>query len=496
MFNPSHKPIAYRILEIIPGTLIWLTFILAVTISIIKPLWGVYFILAFDFYWILRIIYLLIYLNLSWKKYRQSVKTDWYKKLLDEKPAYKEYYHAVFLPTFLEPLNVLEGTFRALKNSSFPTKNIIVMLGGESRDEEAFNKNAKFLQEKFKNVFYDIIITVHPAGLPGEIPGKGSNAHFMAKEFESFVKKEGIAEDKIIVSNFDSDTQVHKHYFSILTHVYLSVDDPTRHSYQPVAVFNNNIWDSPALTRIVYNATTLWLFTDLARPERLFTFSSHSMSYTTLKKVRYWQPDIITEDSRICLQGMVAYHGNYSVLPLYIPVSMDTAHIGKIIPTLINQYKQQMRWAYGIENFPYIVWHFLTDAKMSLGKKFRHLWNQLEGGYSWATAPIIIFIMGYLPLFLLEPSDQNSVLAQSAPFALQSLMWIGMLGLIFSAGFSSFLMPKRPAHLPRWRYITIVFQWVLFPFTMIIFGSIPATEAQTRLMFGKYIGYRVTKKLR
>lgn len=126
----------------------------------------------------------------------------------------------------------------------------------------------------------------------------------------------------------------------------------------------------------------------------------------------------------------------------------------------------------------------------------RHLWNQLEGVYSWATAPIIIFIMGYLPLALLDPADQTSVLAQTAPFVLQYLMWIGMLGLMFSVAFSTLLMPKKPGHKPWWWYIAIVAQWVLFPISMIVFGSFPATDAQTRLMLGKYIGFRVTKKVR
>lgn len=496
MFNPLHKPKLYRALEVLPGALVWLTYAFSIGISIWKPLWGIYFILAFDLYWILRIFYLTIYLNVSWRRFRKSVKKDWFGVLQKEKPEFSKYYHAVFLPTYGEPLSVLHETFLALQKSKYPLDKLIVLLGGEDRDKEQFEKNAAELKKQFDGVFYDILVTIHPSGLPGETPGKGSNSNYMGRHFEAYLKDKNIADDAIIVSNFDSDTQVHEQYFAYLTYTYLSQEDPTRHSYQPVAVFNNNIWESPALTRIVYNSTTFWLFTDLARPERLFTFSSHSMSYVTLKKVRFWQPDIVTEDSRICLQAMVAYHGDYSVVPLYMSVSMDTAYIGKFIPTLISQYKQQMRWAYGVENFPYIVWHFWPDERMPIAKKMRHLWNQLEGVYSWATAPILIFIMGYLPLSLLNPADQTTVLAQTAPFALQYLMWAGMLGLIFSAAFSSFLMPKRPTHKPWWWYGAIVLQWVLFPLSMILFGSIPATDAQTRLMLGKYIGFKVTTKKR
>ncbi|MFN6991153.1 MAG: hypothetical protein ACK4MM_00380, partial [Fervidobacterium sp.] len=38
----------------------------------------------------------------------------------------------------------------------------------------------------------------------------------------------------------------------------LTIDNPTRTSFQPIAIFNNNIWESPALTRIVARGTTFW----------------------------------------------------------------------------------------------------------------------------------------------------------------------------------------------------------------------------------------------
>lgn len=496
MMNPRHKPFAYRILEMIPGCMVWFTFGTAIILSLARPIWGVYFILIFDLYWVLRIIYLLVYLNISWKGFRRDIKIDWWQKLQSENPEFKKYYHAIFLPSYKEPLSVLNDTFRSLIKSRYAIDRFIVVLSGENRDKDHFLTIAKEINDRYRKYFYDIIITVHPSGLPGEIDGKGSNAYWMAKKFNEYIQKKDIREKYIIVSNFDCDTQVHEYYFAYLTYKYLSVDNPTRYSYQPVALFNNNIWESPFLTRIVYNSTTFWLFTDLARPERLFTFSSHSMSWVTLKKVRYWQPDIVTEDSRICLQAMLKYHGDYSVMPMYIPLSMDTAYIGRLIPTLINQYKQQRRWAYGVENFPYIVWNFWFDYKMSLAKKLRYLWNQLEGVYSWATAPILIFIMGFLPLYLLDESESASVLAQNAPFMLKYLMWAAMIGLIFSAALSSLLMPNRPTHIPAWKYIIIVIQWLFFPLTMVAFGSIPATEAQTRLLIGKYLDFRVTSKTR
>jgi len=73
-------------------------------------------------------------------------------------------------------------------------------------------------------------------------------------------------------------------------------------------------------------------------------------------------------------------------------------------------------------------------------------------------------------------------------------MNLAMIGLLFSAFFSIMTLPPKPRHIKASRYLTMVLQWILFPYCMIIFGSIPAIDAQTRLMLGKYMGFNVTKK--
>jgi hypothetical protein len=75
-------------------------------------------------------------------------------------------------------------------------------------------------------------------------------------------------------------------------------------------------------------------------------------------------------------------------------------------------------------------------------------------------------------------------------------MTLGMVGLIFNAAMYAFILPKKPAEKSFLNYVIMVAQWILFPFTMIIFGSIPAVEAQTRLLLGgKYrLGFWVTEK--
>jgi len=222
------------------------------------------------------------------------------------------------------------------------------------------------------------------------------------------------------------------------------------------------------------------------------------MSWQMLVDVGFWQNNIVTEDSRIFLQGLMRYDGDYEVTPMYITVSMDTVYMGKMWRSLINQYKQIRRWAWGVEHFPYMMWHFSKNKKIPRKKALIYLWNQTEGVYSWATVPILIFIMGYLPLYLAERQRETSAIAQAAPVVLSFLMTFAVLGLVVTALMSVYILPKRQGR--GWKivmdYLIMLLQWILFPVTFIIFGSIPAIDAQTRLMLGKYMGFWNTEKAR
>src|SRR3989338_10584927 len=309
-----------RVLEAIPGFLVWLTFIFIIGLSLVRPLWAIYFIIAFDLYWLLRILYMLIYLLASWYRYRRAVKVDWFSQVKTLAKNYQDYYHLIFLPTFREPYAVVEKPFQALIESNYDLKKFIVVLAGEARDQENFLAIAGEIEKKFSQRFFRFLITVHPKDVPGELPGKGSNTHYAARRAQGLVDQLGLDYAKVIVSNFDIDTCVHPQYFACLTYQYLTHPNPTHASYQPVAIYNNNVWQSNPIVRVVASSTTFWLFTDLARPDRLFTFSSHSMSFQTLVNVGFWDKTIVTEDSRIFLQGLVHYQGDYHTVPLYIPV--------------------------------------------------------------------------------------------------------------------------------------------------------------------------------
>jgi len=485
----------YRFLEIIPGAAVWLTFVAAIILSIFRPIWAIYFIIVFDLYWLFRVIYMITYTVIGYKNLRRDSRVNWQNKI-KELENWQDIFHLVILPTYQEDYSVIKDSFESLASVAYPLDKLIVVLAGEERDQNNFLPIANRIKKEYGRRFYKFLITVHPKDLAGEIPGKGSNAHWAGKKAKLLIDQLEISYENVLVSSFDVDTCAHPQYFSYLTYKFKTVSDPLHASYQPVAQFHNNIWQSNMLMRVVSNSTTFWLMSEQIRPDRLFTFSSHSMPFSALVDVGFWQNDIVTEDSRIFLQGLLRYDGRYRVVPMHIPISMDTVMAKSFWQSLKNLYFQQRRWAYGVENFPYMAWHFMRNNQIKLSTKVKYIWNQLEGVYSWATVPIIIFLLGRLPFLFIDEGYYSLSVVQNAPKLLEILLTIAMAGLFLMAIINTLMLPAKPVSQPKIKYLLMVIQWILFPVTMILFGSIPATEAQTRLMFGKYLGFHVTRKSR
>lgn len=489
-----------KILDMIPGILVWTTILGGIMLSFLKPLLAIYLIMAFDIYWLLKIIYLLFYMISSWRKYLRDTSIDWMKILQTENLHWENYYHLIFLPVFKEPYEIIENTFEHIVSSTYPKEKFIIVLTGEERGgKEDFLSKAEQIKNKYEKYFKILFINVHPKNLKDELAGKGSNLHHAGVEIKKIIDAWELNYDTIIVSSFDIDTCPHKQYFSYLTYTYLKNKNPTRKSYQPIAVYNNNLWQSNPIIRVVASSTTFWLFTDLARAEKLFTFSSHSMSFRALVDVGFWDKTIVSEDSRIFLQCFLKYDGQYFVEPLYMPVYMNTVDIGNFIKSIKNQYKQMRRWAWGIEHFPWMVKNFFAkgrNANIPKIKRVKMIFYHLEGMYSWATAPLITYVIGRLPLWIAPEREIKTTLFQNAPAILSYLMSFSMIGLFAIAVMYFFMLPPLPNNYKKIHYIIILFQWLLIPLTIIIFGSVPAADAQTRLMLGgKFrLGFWVTEK--
>jgi energy-converting hydrogenase Eha subunit A len=109
----------------------------------------------------------------------------------------------------------------------------------------------------------------------------------------------------------------------------------------------------------------------------------------------------------------------------------------------------------------------------------------------------LIFVLGWLPMLVARQTGQNQALIQNAPRTLDVILTLAMIGVFSSAILSLPLLPERPPKRSPWSWIVMFLQWGLLPFTFVIFGAIPAIDAQTRLALGKkfHLGFWVTPKI-
>ncbi|MFA6445815.1 MAG: glycosyltransferase family 2 protein [Candidatus Paceibacterota bacterium] len=487
--------VIYRLLEILPGFLAWATLIGTIVLSYFAPVVAAIFIIVFDLWWLCKTIYLSIHLRHNWKRMRFNIACDWQERTKHLK--YGHLYQMVILPFYKEGDDVIIHSIKALIATKWNKKKMIVVLAGEARAGEESYERAKKISEKYLSTFGHFIVTKHPANVLGEMPGKGSNITFAAEEVRRLVlDRNHIAYEDVIVSAFDIDTVASPQYFLCLTWYFLNEPDPYKVSFQPVPLYNNNIWDAPMISRVVATSSTFWQMVQQERPEKLATFSSHSVSFKALYEIGYWQKNMVSEDSRIFWNMFLAHDGDYKVVPVAYPVSMDANLAPTFLETMRNVYKQHRRWAWGVENVPYILFGFIKNPRIPLWKKLSMSFTQIEGFWSLATNPIIIFLLGWLPLALGGQQFNSSVLAYNLPIITRTLMMICMLGLVTSAIISISLLPTRPKSKSKLDSVFMIVQWILIPITITVFGAIPGLDAQTRLMFKRYLGFWVTPKHR
>jgi len=483
----------YRIFEIIPGVAAWGFLIGVILTSMYASFLAAYFIIAFAIFWVLKTIFLSYHVRYNWRRLRHHMQLDWAPMI--KRFQYEHLYHLLVFPYYEEPIEMLEETMAALAKVKYDPAKLIVVLAAEERAGEEALANGRAIQAKWQQTFGHVVLTQHPADIAGEIAGKGSNVHYALDVVRTeILDVQAIPYDDVLTSIFDVDTVVYPDYLNCLVWHFMTAEKPYKSAYQPVPLFLNNFWDAPAISRVMAMSSTFWQMITQERPDKAATFSSHSISFKALYEIGYGQPNVVSEDSRIFWNLLIANNGDFTIVPISYPVSMDATAAGSIWGTIRNIYKQHRRWSYGTENWCYIMYHFIKNKNIPLRKRISIALQQGEGYWSLATHPLVLFILGWAPIFLGTAAFHQTVLSYELPILVRNLLTFAMFGLVVSSVISISLMPARPAGKSRFMYVVMALQWVMVPITMIAFSALPGLEAQTRLMLGRYMGFWVTPK--
>jgi len=538
-----------RFLELLPGLLTWSVLLGPIILSFIAPIWVAYFIIAFDLIWLIKSLRLSAFLIFGYNKLRRLQQVDWQSRLNDLediaqaikhrqaglvkfkqlqasrrglrlrksdltagsarmqqdyikrlqslsqtnvlKPG--QIYNAVIISTYNESLQILEPSIRALSEVKYPLDRIILIIGYEERGGAQIEANAKFLINKYGNLFAHAQAIKHPDGLLGEGKVKGANMSYAARQLTHYIHKRKIDPKDVIVTTFDSDHRPDPNYFAYLTFEYAVNPDRVHRSFQPIPMFYNNIWDAPAPMRLIATGNSFWMLMQTVRPHLLRNFAAHAQSLQGLIDTDYWHVTSIVEDGHQYWRSYFAYSGDHAVVPLYVPVYQDAVLAATYLKTFKAQYIQLRRWAWGVSDFPYVIKNSIKSKSIPLWERLQQIFRLVEGHFSWATAPIIITFVAWLPLYL-NRNFADLVIAHQLPIIASRIMQLAATGLIVTAIISLVSLPPRPARYRPTRNIAMLVQWLLLPFTAIVFSSFAAIDAQTRLMLGKYLDWKVTEK--
>ena len=341
------------------------------------------------------------------------------------------------------------------------------------------------------------MLVKHPADLPGEIVGKGPNLTYAGHALAKYVTDKHLPVENVIVTSLDSDNRMAPKYLDSVAYEFITHPNRQRLSYQPVALFLNNIWDAPAPSRVIATSNSFFNVITTMRPHLLRNFASHSQPLQALEAMDFWSKRTIVEDGHQYWRSLFFFHGDYSVLPIRIPVYQDAVIDETLWKTIKAQFVQVRRWYYGASDVAYVGSKLFVPKEkryMPFWQLFPKFWRLLDGHVTLAILAPIVAFGGWVPLIMNLSSHE--MVAYNIPGIVGIVETFACIGLIVSILVSFKILPKRPAKYRKGKNFLMVLQWVLMPITSILYQSLAAFYSQTRLMLGKYMEkFDVTKKI-
>lgn len=413
----------------------------------------------------------------------------------DSYPKPSQVFNAVIIAAYNESFDVLQPTFQSLVDTTYDKDHMIVVLAYEERGGDGIADTARRLEKMYGSKFKKLLLVQHPKDMPGEVIGKGGNITYAGKYLRDWLKSESISYNDVMVTTLDSDNRPHKSYFDYVTYEYIVHPDRKQLSYQPVCLFMNNIWDVPAPMRVVATGNSFWNIISSMRPHTLRNFASHSQPMDALVEMDFWSTRTIVEDGHQYWRSYFHFDGNYSVLPIFVPISQDAVLSNTYMRTLKAQFIQLRRWAYGASDVAYVATRiFRRGRTVPLGGGVARLIRLLDSHVTLASVAILIAFGGWVPLFI-NPEAAHSITAHQLPEVISRVQQVALVGLFITIFFAFKMLPPRPARYKRRRNFFMVAQWLLMPVTAVVYSSASSFTSQTALLIGRYFDkFDVTEK--
>jgi len=213
-----------------------------------------------------------------------------------------------------------------------------------------------------------------------------------------------------------------------------------------------------------------------------------------IAKIGFWDTDVIPEDYRLFFKSWFYFKGGIEVEPIWLPALADAAESTSYWRTLVNQYQQVKRWAWGVSDNTYVVKQWIAAEKVPVWKKTFWLFKFWEIHFLWPVHWFAITLGAFFPP-LLNPVFARTMLGKTLPQVTSTLLTIALISFIVMFTLDAINRPPHPRKRSLLSYLLQPLEFVLLPVVGFFFSALPGIDAHTRLMLGKYIEYKVTEKV-
>lgn len=497
-------PLTQRNLDGIPGCLAWLALLVSLALAVLAPYSILLLASLLGLYSALRFLFAGIANFMGLRKIRAWQQTDWQaywqQQAGPDSLNPDDVQHLILIPNFSETVATLRATLQNLARYPEARQRMTIVLALEAAEEGSVAKG-ELLRQEFQARFASLHCSVHPRGLPGEMQCKSANLAWAARWARQNLVGDGKLQlDNLVVTSMDADTLWDTRYFSALTSLFAL--HPQRHLrfWQAPIRYHANIWDISPPMRLVNAYSTAFELAYLAAPWWLpLPMSSYSLSMRLLEQSGYWDGDVIADEWHMFIKSWFVRSGQVRLERIFLPFAAHATTGNTLREVVVNRYQQTLRHAWGSKEVGYIIARMLERPDVEFGVAFQLLFRVahdiLLAGAGW-----VLLTVGSQVTFLFHPEILQELLelnVRSPIFmALQlSFLLVSVLCVVLWAQDVS-MRPPRPADRPqtlRERLLTLV-SFPLMLVLALVFVALPTLQAQTRLMLGIPLQFRVTRK--
>jgi hypothetical protein len=281
--------------------------------------------------------------------------------------------HRHIMVTFVykEPLAMLKKNLQMVLSLN-GGKEVIMVICLEEKTPELGSKMRE-IESEFDNKFEMLIITVHPYGVEGDIPGKCSNSNFGIRSLNNYLTSLDplFNTSDYILTNFDVDTVFHKNFLDILTQSVIENEAQlSRIVFQPLLFYNWNLDKLSFFTRIIGIMRSTMMCGALV-PFNLNIMSVYSASLKLWVDGGFTHPFYQMDDIICYIRWMIVSKQILKIKPIYSPTLSGPTSGENWRKELFELVRQGKRWSIGSAE----VFHYFM---VKLGK------INLFYGFIWA----------------------------------------------------------------------------------------------------------------